>query len=449
MAISFTGATDNIPYREVPTTGTSYTFNFTQAELNTLYTLLRSGETASVRFLIKTEETLTDGEVLQPKIISFPKTFKFVNYKPLLQPEVWDINPATIAVTNDANVLVKYMSNVNYDMNVTLRKGGLDIIGSYVSNGGTIVEGFTAGIYGAPTSNTFYFSATDDRVHTGTETLALSSFDGEFIEYIKLTNSLKCTPISGEGKLTATVSGLYFSAKFGPKGLTNKMTLKYKVYKRGEEVEWTTATEITPQTDGNGNYTYSFDITGLDYTKQHIVEVSVADLLMSAESSVSAMAKPVFYWNNDSFVFNVPVTVEGATLDSLVEEKTATGYYMNSSGSYTQGTYTWYYRKWSSGLLECWCTVPVTTMVSTAWGNMYIASTSNVYKTDLSYPVQPKETPLVIASLGAGGTRGMLISDNAYAADTISTGRYNIASPVAITSSTPFRINYYVRGRWK
>jgi hypothetical protein len=444
--ISFNGTTDNIPYRPISSTETTYTFDFTDTEKETLYTLLQSGTTASVRFMIKTVENIS-GEILTQEK-PFSKTFSFVNYTPLIQPTVgtvWDTNPATIALTGNKNNIIRYMSNVNYDMNVELRKGGLDIIGCYVSNGGHMVEGFTAGNYGAVTTNIFYFSATDDRGYTGTASLSLSNFYGEFIDYIKLTNSLKASSITADGKLAATITGKYFSANFG--AAQNQMTLSYKIYPKDGSGSWSSPTVITPVMTDNTTYSYSFDIPGLDYTKQYVLEVKVSDLLMNAESSTSVVARPVFYWNNDEVIFNVPVIIEGGAIASIVEENSVTGYYMNASGAPTKGAYTWHYRKWSSGLLECWCEVGISTKVNVTWGNLYVANP--IYTTDLCYPVQIKDLPVITATLGAGGTKGMLIADNSYLADTISTGRYNIASPVSITNSAAFRINYYVKGKWK
>ena len=442
-AISFTGATDNIPYRTISSTETTYTFNFTDAEKETLHTLLKSGTTASVRFLMKTTEVV-NGETLET-VSSFTKAFNFVNYTPLIQPTVWDTNPTTIALTGNANHIIRYMSNVNYDMNVELRKGGLDIIGCYVSNSGRMVEGFTSGNYGAATSNMFYFSATDDRGYTGTASLSLSNFYGEFIDYIKLTNGLKASSITADGKLAVTITGKYFNANFGV--AQNQMTLSYKAYPKDGSGSWSSPTAITPVMTDNTTYSYSFDIAGLDYTKQYVLEVKVSDLLMSAESSTSVVARPIFYWNNDEFIFNVPVTFNGGTLDSTIEEGSITGYYMNASGAPTKGAYTWHYRKWSSGLLECWCTIAISTKVNVSWGNLYVANP--LYTTDLCYPMEIIDLPVITATLGAGGTKGMLIADNSYLADTISTGRYNIASPISITNSAAFRINYYVKGKWK
>lgn len=443
--ISFTGEKMDIPYREVDSAGTSYTFNFTQSELDTLYTLLKNGNTASVRFYLQTIETI-DGEIMNLTPGYITKTFSFVNYTPLLTPTLTDTNDVTYALTGNRSHIVKYFSKVAYNMNVELRKGALDVIGCYIQNGGRIEEGFTESTFENPTSNVFYFSATDDRGYTGTASKSLSLFDGEFIDYIKLTTSIKSTPISAEGNMSFTITGKYFNANFG--AAQNKLVVQYAVYKKGTTPSWSTATEVTPEMLDNTTYEVSFSQSGLDYTAQYVVAVKVNDLLMNGEASVSVVAKPVFYWNADKFIFNVPVTFNEG-LSGAYEDGTATGYYMNSSGQYSSGGYSWAYRKWADGTLECWCSVPISTTVNTAWGNMYVAAVSNIYKTDLSYPVQLVGTPVVIVTLGAGGTKGMLIADNSYAADNISTGRYNIASPVSITSNATFRLNYYVRGKWK
>ena len=443
--ISFTGEKMDIPYREVDSAGTSYTFNFTQSELDTLYTLLKNGNTASVRFYLQTIETI-DGEIMNLTPGYITKTFSFVNYTPLLKPTLTDTNDVTYALTGNRSHIVKYFSKVAYNMNVELRKGALDVIGCYIQNGGRIEEGFTEGTFDNPTSNVFYFSATDDRGYTGTASKSLSTFDGEFIDYVKLTTSIKSTPISAEGSMSFTITGKYFNANFG--AAQNKLVVQYAVYKKGTTPSWSTATEVTPEMLDNTTYEVSFSQSGLDYTAQYVVAIKVNDLLMNSEASVSVVAKPVFYWNADKFIFNVPVTFNEG-LSGAYEDGTATGYYMNSSGQHSSGGYSWAYRKWADGTLECWCSVPISTTVNTAWGNMYVAAVSNIYKTDLSYPVQPVGTPVVIVTLGAGGTKGMLIADNSYAADNVSTGRYNIASPVSITSSATFRLNYYVRGKWK
>ncbi len=327
--ISFTGATDNIPYRQISATGSSYTFNLTQEERETLWTLLHKGSTATVRLKIKTTEIVNRETMIIENYVT--KTVQFINYKPIIKPTIIDVNPATIALTGGTSpdgypILVRYMSKAQYNMNVELRKGGLDVIGSYVQNGGKIEEGFLEGTFDYPESNTFYFSATDDRGHTGTASQSFEAFYGEWIGYVKLTSSVKCTPISGEGDLTVTVSGKYFDGWFSNNN-PNTMKYQYAIYPRGTDPVWSDIIDVTPTMDGS-DYTFSFDYSvGLNYTKQHNVEIRVIDRLMTSEVTTTAVSRPVFYWGKDEFTFNVPVTFDsdivigGVSLLELLRDK--------------------------------------------------------------------------------------------------------------------------------
>lgn len=253
--ISFTGEDMDIQYREVSSTESSYTFNFTPEELSKLYTLLKNGPTATVRFYLLTIETVDD-EIMNLTPTSLTKTFNFVNYKPVLRPTIQDTNDTTIALTGNSSHIIKYFSDVAYNLNVELRKGALDVIGCYIQNGGRIEEGFQSGTFKNPTSNIFYFSATDDRGYTGTASKSLSLFDGEFIDYVKLTSSIKSSPINADGTLTFTVTGKYFNANFG--AAQNKLVIQYAVYKKGTTPTWTDPIEVTPEMIDNTTYSVSF-----------------------------------------------------------------------------------------------------------------------------------------------------------------------------------------------
>lgn len=314
LGISFNGESQDIPYRDIPNYGGTYTLELTEDDKKALWTLLANGTTATVRVYLRTVEVI-NGETMIIKSF-LPKTITFENYTPVITPTLYDTNEATIALTGNRNNLIRYMSNVHYKMDVELRKGALDVIGCYIQNGGEIQEGFLEGDFGAPTSNIFYFSATDDRGYTGTTSKSYDVFWGDFINYIKLTNVIKCTPISAEGELSITLTGKYFNAHFGAQ--QNAMSVQYAVYKNGETPVWSDWQTVTPIMTDNTSYSYTFPVTGLDYTAQYNVAVRVRDLLMQVENQVSVVARPVFYWNGNQFTFNVPVTI---TEDIIIDGK--------------------------------------------------------------------------------------------------------------------------------
>lgn len=105
--ISLTGATDDIPYRDIPINGDSYTFNLTTAERNTLRNATPTSNTLSVVFYIRTKignTTLYNYE---------QRTMSIVNGNPVFNDfDFVDINPTTVALTGGTHNNVKGYSNI-------------------------------------------------------------------------------------------------------------------------------------------------------------------------------------------------------------------------------------------------------------------------------------------------------------------------------------------------
>ena len=107
--ISLTGSSDDIAYRDISKTGGSYTFNLTETERNTLLDASPNSNTLSVIFIVKTElngvtyyDTLT-------------KTMTIVNANPVIEGATYeDINPATLAITNDSSKIIQDHSNIRF-----------------------------------------------------------------------------------------------------------------------------------------------------------------------------------------------------------------------------------------------------------------------------------------------------------------------------------------------
>ena len=312
-AISFTGEQMDIAYREIPLEQTYYTFPLTDAERNALYCYAADKDTGTVRFYIRTTETAGEETKTYEKYID--KDVSFVDYKPVISKvTLYDTNEATIALTggHDADgypTIVKYMSDVYYKMDVELRKGASEVVGSYVQNGGRIEEGFLEGTFDNPTSNIFYFSVTDDRLATATKSYTFDQFYGNYIDYVKPTVNVKTGIITGDGDVTFTVSGEWFDGYFKYPYNENQLDIWYSItnsdgYYSGGGTGFTA-------TGGTGNkYSETFTVSGLDYAKHHTISITVQDKLLSAKASTTAISRPLFYWSEDDFTFNVPVTVK-------------------------------------------------------------------------------------------------------------------------------------------
>lgn len=431
--ISFTGATDDIKYRTIENTG-SYTFILTDTEKQTLYTLLDKGTKATVQFWLLTYE---DGES-EPYTHShhLPHTFEFINYKPVLRPEVWDVNPATVNVTGNPNHLVRYMSKAAYRMNIELRKGAKSVVNCHIQNGDAEEEGViegtsTEGVFENPTSNTFYFRAMDNRGHYGDATKAFYTIpDGEWIPYIKLTTRATYGVVTGEGKLAVTLTGQYFNASFG--AINNQLSLQIM---KNNDGSFSPPVVFTPIMTSAETYSYQFTIEDLDYTKATPITIRVNDALMTKVFSFTAASKPVFDWSATDFAFNVPVTINGATVPSIVEQ--------GSDG-------TWTYRKWTDGNAECWCKVQFNSPVTTELGNLFTSDT--ISASNVTFPFTFTEMPVITATLSSMAAACWLMpSSNTQAAQktgTTQTGRYQIVRATSLSNGA-FTINYYVRGKWR
>ena len=113
----------------------------------------------------------------------------------------------------------------------------------------------------------------------------------------------------------------------------------------------------------------------------------------------------------------------------------------------------WAYRKWASGIGECWATLGFASLnVSNTWGSMYYATwmNSEVNKNGRKYPFNFVQEPTVTASPGRGSNDYWLVTDTANNTGTPLTHApaFCIARASAGTVTSP-QVAYSVVGRWK
>lgn len=104
--ISLTGSTDDISYRDIPKTGTTYTFQLTEAERNVLRAAAPNSNTLSVIFYIK---TVISGQTFYE---TATRTMTIVDAAPTMgSPTYQDSNSTTVAITeNDQKIIQKHSS---------------------------------------------------------------------------------------------------------------------------------------------------------------------------------------------------------------------------------------------------------------------------------------------------------------------------------------------------
>ena len=102
--ISLTGSASDVSYRDISKTGTSYTFNLTEAERNVLRQAT-SGKSRTVYFYIK---TVINGTTLYN---SYVVTFSIVNGNPIINSLSYkDNNSSTVAITGNNQKIIQNQS---------------------------------------------------------------------------------------------------------------------------------------------------------------------------------------------------------------------------------------------------------------------------------------------------------------------------------------------------
>lgn len=287
--ISLDGSKDDIAYRDIGKTDSSYTFNLTDAERK----VLRTATTSNSRTVIFYVKTVLSGQTYYSSIA---KTYTIVNGNPIITPAVIDSNATTIALTGNNQSFVRYFSDAQYTIGARAIKEATLSSQKVVCGGKSATT--ASGTLNAIESGDFVFTATDSRGNTTTQTLSKP-----IVNYIKLTCNCEPSIPTASGDMTLTIKGNYFNGDFGAQ--SNTLTLYYRMkVNNGEYGEWQTATASL----SSNIYRYSIDITGLDYQTTYTFQAQAIDKLMTVSSAEkSVKSTPVFDWGKDDFRFNVPV----------------------------------------------------------------------------------------------------------------------------------------------
>ena len=107
----------------------------------------------------------------------------------------------------------------------------------------------------------------------------------------------------------------------------------------------------------------------------------------------------------------------------------------------------WTYRKWYSGVAECWKILEHSTTVATQWGSLYVGNATERQ----NYPFAFTSKPVEVVSITSGSEMGFLYPERngngvngAYAS-----ARYNVCALSAISTAVTYYFNFHVTGKWK
>lgn len=299
--ISWTGGAD-IGYREISKTGTSYTFNFTDAEREILRKAA-TGNTLAVTFYVT---TIIGGNTYYSTL---NKTLTIVNASPVLSPTAADIGEGSLSLTGDANKIIKGFNHIEYTSGAVARKGASIVsqrivCGSQVSTSGN-------GSFINVDSATIVFTATDSRGNTTSKTL-----NKTLIDYVKPTCNIADNKPNVKGNMEVQCSGNYFNGSFGAVANTLEVQYRYKV-QDGTYSDWETMTAVI-----NGNtYTATAPLTGLDYQTTYVFQTRAIDKIYwegILSKEIVVRSYPVFDWGKNDFNVNGALNMQGKSIFDFI-----------------------------------------------------------------------------------------------------------------------------------
>lgn len=435
--ISFSaGRAMEVPLRDLPKNGEEYYFEFTEADKAAIWaaTIDNGLVTTDARVYISSLVPKASGGY-EEGYTYFRSRIEIINFRPEIELLLADVNDKSASLTGNAEILINGLSNVYYDIDVSTKKGAS--ISSHLFRNGNYVDAseYWGTIYGV-SNPVFYGSITDSRGYTTTQTIDLAA-QGKWVPYIPLSCSVQHKPLDSSGKLRVTIFGKYFSGSFGK--VTNSFKLSYRATRVGDTnytwVSLGTIADSKLDLDEEGNYSYTFDITGLDYTSQYQLIVQVKDEVYERNVYPPTIpaAKILFDWSDEDFAFKIPVTIEGYDVPTLVSQGTSGG---------------WGYKKWSDGIYECWRTVELSVILNNASvANWY--SSGEISGTNLNLPITFIERPVVNVTLNPTGNTWALLCPSNTGGSTSKTGSYQLLATYSHTTSRAYIFSYYVRGKWK
>lgn len=223
--------------------------------------------------------------------------------KPNISGTVVDTNQTTIALTGNANKLIKYKSTAKATISASAKNSAS--ISKKAING-TTVSGNELSIANVSTAS-FNFETVDSRGYSNSSTVTPS-----MVNYIPLTinaNFFRPQPTTGEVKLT--YSGNYFNGSFGAVANTLSITWKYK--KQGATA-WTTGGTITPTLSGNTISSKTISLgTNFDYQTAYDFQIIATDKLTTFTQTANvSVGMPVFYWGKDFMSINQKLLLKDA-----------------------------------------------------------------------------------------------------------------------------------------
>lgn len=433
VCISLDNSKDDIAYRTITTSGTSYQFTLTDAERDVLRNATTTSNARNVYFCVR---TVIGGATYYS---TMQKRLTIVNANPTFTADELsyaDVNEAVVAITGNNQHIVQNQSSLTATIGAATANKGAKIT-EYTLKLNDVTKTATASgsvSFGAVNSSqdvTLSVTAKDSRGNTTTIDKNITVLAWSLPVFTASLERLNNYEDETHLKVDASISSV--NGK-------NTIAVSYK-YKQsggsyGDATPISNKTEYTIECDKN--HAYVFSITVADHfgstTAEYGIEKGKFPLFIDTEKAAVGINE----FPNEGEALRVAggnVVLEGGLSICGV----AVGDFVVEQG--TSGI--WTYRKWNNGIAECWGSKTIEDAIySYQYGSMYYCSCGK-----FQYPFQFIEPPIAMLSHKSTGGRAASLSVDISGDQTSETGTIYAYSPMNATATT--NVCVYAFGRWK
>lgn len=431
---------DHLAQRTIPTAKSgTYTWELTSSERTQLRQALGDSKSGKIRIGLYSNS----GQWASYKDIPF----SIVNDAPTLGTCSYSAtNHTDLAYTS---TIIKGYSNVNVTVGQATAKKDATIKSYKVVIGSQVKTNTTYGTFSFSNvdSDTIEIYVEDNRGNVATTVLKASTF----IEYVEPYLE-KPTFHRGDGGIGTdvelTIKGTMWTGGFGK--LSNALISVVYYYKEQGASTWiqgATAISITTASSFEKTIAIRGDLgaNGFDAGKNYDIKVVILDRLSQKEATGLLLSgKPLIAYHPNGISFGGFYDESEGGLIQYEGKKIVIPY----DCIIEQGLKNdWYYRKYSSGIMECWRNSGATLGSSSAWGSVYTQSIQLVN----NFPFEFTEVPTINVSLidCSSGYNGWIVTNIERGKPTTAhPGAYQYCRATSGTSGTA-TVSYRAIGNWK
>lgn len=265
--------------------------------------------------------TYSEGTLIGTETCTMTATTAASKCNPAVSVIAVDTNTNTVALTGNNKKIVKGFSDVA--ATVTAKAYNSASISSVSVTCGSAKKTGTSVTFSKAESATIKATATDSRGYSNSATASGLTLINYIVPTIVATISRE-SPTSDTVNISAT--GKWFNGSFGSVTNTLKVQVRYKPKNQTSYEDTDEYVDMIVTTSGN-TYSASVSLTGLDYTQAYSIRIRVSDAIHVYDGPLAApvyknteISKgiPVFDWGEEDFNFNVPVTINGSPLFTVL-----------------------------------------------------------------------------------------------------------------------------------